>query len=197
MAASVQQALSSNAQIAILRVLSRPRFQTYMTAAGHDVDLAWRLYLWNARVGEAFHLPIQTAEVGLRNSIDVVLIQLFGPDWGANRQFELLLDQRAQADLGVVKQRLKNKGRQANNGQIVASLSFGFWVALLHRKYNPQIWSQHLQTGFPNKPSTVDRHQLFVRAGEINKLRNRISHHEPIIGSDISKRYSEITEFLD
>ena len=194
---SDQQPLNDDDRLAIIRVLSKPRFQTYLNASGHDADRAWRMYLWNARLGEAFHLPVQTAEVGLRNSIDVVLTELFGPNWGSSHRFESSLDDRAQQDLVTVKKRIKNKGQQIDNGQIVASLSFGFWVGLLHRKHYPAIWSKHLTTGFPHLPNNVTRQDVFLRAQEVNKLRNRISHHEPIIRVDISKEYGAILELLE
>jgi hypothetical protein len=55
---------------ALLRAISQDRFTTYLKAAGHDPERALALYLWNAQIGEAFHLPIQAVEVALRNSIN-------------------------------------------------------------------------------------------------------------------------------
>lgn len=181
----------------MLRVLSKPRFQTYLTAAGHDPNRAWRLYLWNARLGESFHFPIQTAEVALRNSVDEVLTHHIGPNWGTHPKFESLLDERAKQDLAVVKQRIKKRGQVADNGQIVAGLSFGFWVQILHKRYNPTIWSRHLSLGFPRLPNHVDLRAIHTRAGSINRLRNRISHHEPLIRMNISQEYSELVEFIE
>ena len=53
--------------------ISSDRLATYLKATGFDDDRALRLYLWNAIVGEAFHLPIQAVEVGLRNCINFAL----------------------------------------------------------------------------------------------------------------------------
>ena len=63
------------------RMISAERFSTYLTAAGHDESRALLLYLWNARMGEAFHLPIQAVEVGLRNCVDHALRSEFGAIW--------------------------------------------------------------------------------------------------------------------
>ena len=41
--------------------------------------------------------------------------------------------------------------------QIVAGLSFGFWVGLLQPKYNPDLWSSHLRVAFPHLPATETR----------------------------------------
>ena len=196
MADSDQQPIKVTDPNALLRVVSRPRFQTYMTAAGHDLDRAWRLYIWNARLGEAFHFPIQTAEVGLRNCIDATLTQVFGPNWGTAPQFESHIDDRSRDDIAAVKKRIKNRNQKLENGQIVAGLSFGFWVQMLHKRHYPTIWSQHLSLGFPHLPSHVDLKALHGRAGSVNKLRNRISHHEPLIRSNVSQQHAELLELL-
>ncbi|MGJ3264523.1 MAG: hypothetical protein ACFE0R_14940 [Salinarimonas sp.] len=48
---------------ALQRFLSSDRLSTYITAANQDLRRALALYLWNARLGEAFHTPIQAVEV--------------------------------------------------------------------------------------------------------------------------------------
>lgn len=53
--------------------LSAARMAPYLRAAGGNRDVAGRLYVWNARAASAFHLPLQIAEVGLRNRVDRAL----------------------------------------------------------------------------------------------------------------------------
>jgi hypothetical protein len=65
----------------VIQTLSNERFGKYLTAAGGDIDRAIRLYVWNSHVGEAFHTPIQTVEVALRNSINHALVAKFGANW--------------------------------------------------------------------------------------------------------------------
>jgi hypothetical protein len=60
--------------------LSQARLGTYMLAAGHDEARALALYQWNALLGEAFHLPIQSVEIALRNRINAVLVAAFGAE---------------------------------------------------------------------------------------------------------------------
>ncbi len=57
------------AQEAILRTISLSRFKPYLFHTGHNQGHALRLYMWNAQIGEAFHVPIQSIEVALRNRI--------------------------------------------------------------------------------------------------------------------------------
>lgn len=147
-------------------------------------------------MGEAFHMPIQAAEVGLRNRINFALCALYGNEWWRNKAFLELADDERRGDLEVVFRRIRNRDLLLETGQVVAGLSFGFWVALLQPRYNPDIWSSQIRPAFPNLPAGKTRHALAKRAGEVAYIRNRISHHEPIIREDHSKRFKELMEFL-
>jgi len=167
-----------------------------LTAAGYHPERGLKLYLWNAKVGEAFHMPIQAVEVGLRNRINLSLKQLYGDDWCKNLGFLAIIDQDRHGDLDVVLRRIHHRGLKPGNGQIVAGLSFGFWVGLLQARYNPPMWGSHLRVSFPDLPKDRSRKSLAAKAGEIATFRNRISHHEPIFKRDLSKDYQSTMEFL-
>lgn len=182
---------------ALLAVLSPERFGTYLTAAGHDPERALRLYLWNAQLGEAFHLPIQAVDVGLRNRINDALLRVYGADWWNSQAFLKDADKERTDDLSLVCRRLQRRKLALTTGQIVASLSFGFWVGMLQARYNPPIWGGQLRAAFPFLPSHQNRGDLAQRAGRIAKLRNRISHHEPLIGRNISADYSDVRTMVE
>ena len=169
---------------------------TYLVAAGHDEARAMRLYIWNARLGEAFHVPIQAVEVALRNSVNYALMAEFGAEWWRNKNYLFLIDHDREADLNTVKRRIKNRKQHENVGQIVAGLSFGFWVGMLQARYNPALWSKQLKPAFPHLPEGRSRKSLATRAGEIAFLRNRISHHEPLIKRSAIDDYKLVTEML-
>lgn len=185
---------------ALSRSISSERLGTYLTAAGHDHGRALALYIWNARLGEAIHTPIQAVEVGLRNNVGLALVEQFGAEWWREAGFAKLLngiDVRRLADLEQVRRRLTKRGITVVTGQVVAGLSFGFWVALLQKRYNPVLWSRHLGTAFPNLPPDRTRADLAARARTVADLRNRITHHEPIFRNDISKDFSEMMLLLE
>ena len=91
------------------RAISKDRLGTYLSAAGLDKDRALRLYLWNAQVGEAFHLPVQGVEVGLRNCINAALICGFGPDWWQNETFLAIADRNRQNDVETAQRRIEKR----------------------------------------------------------------------------------------
>jgi hypothetical protein len=124
---------------AIVGTLSEPRFFTYLCAAGHSQSRALDLYLWNAKLGAAFHLPIQAAEVAFRNRINQALVAEFGADWWQNHQFVDLLDHERTRDIDMVLKRIGRRNLALDTGQVVAGLSFGFWVGMMHGRYNRDL----------------------------------------------------------
>lgn len=180
----------------VIQTLSVDRFDTYLKASGHDVERAIRLYIWNAQVGASFHIPIQAVEVALRNTINNALVSKFGADWWRNVAFTKLFDRERRTDMEMVIRRIQRKGLPLITAQIVAGLSFGFWVGLLQPKYNPELWSSHLRVAFPHLPAAETRVTLFKYAGDVATLRNRISHHEPIFKRDLLLDFGELMKLM-
>jgi hypothetical protein len=182
---------------AILSAISSDRFKTYLIAGGYNQQRALQLYLWNARLGEAFHVPIQAVEVGLRNGINLALSNVYTPNWWECKNLYDLLDEERRADLSTVLTRIRNRRQELYTGQVVAGLSFGFWVGILDGRYNPPIWGGQLRTAFPSFPEGRSRKSLHTRVREVATLRNRISHHEPLIGRNSLKDFSQLMELLE
>jgi hypothetical protein len=181
---------------AVIGTLSKGRFDTYLSAVGYDQKRAISLYLWNAKLGASFHVPIQAVEVALRNRINHALVQEFGLNWWDAPDFLTLIDKERIKDLRLVKIRIKRQKLVVQTDQIVASLTFGFWVGMLAPKYNPRLWGNHLRTTFPYLPASKRRDEIFKLAANVARFRNRISHHEPLIRDDVSQRYNDIMTLI-
>ncbi|HEU0081813.1 MAG TPA: hypothetical protein VFQ87_03000 [Bradyrhizobium sp.] len=197
MADRFQQSLNEDQIDAILSAISPDRFKTYLAGAGYCQQRALELYLWNAKLGEAFHLPIQAVEVALRNSINVALSKAFTANWWECKNLFDLLDDERKADLALVLRRLRNRELELHTGQVVAGLSFGFWVGILDGRYNPPIWSGQLRTTFPFFPADRSRKSLHVNVRKVATLRNRIFHHEPLIGRNNLSDFSGLMTLLE
>lgn len=182
---------------AILRTISAPRFKAYLIHTGHNRETALRLYMWNAQIGEAFHVPIQSLEVALRNRVNFALQSQFGKNWWDTEELLELADQERKDDLELAKKRIRNRKQTLETDQIVAGLSFGFWAGLLLPRYNPPLWSGQLRRAFPNLPETRSRKSLAKNVGRILYLRNRIWHHEPIFKRDLSQDYQVVMTTLE
>jgi hypothetical protein len=197
MAEPIQQELNATETAAILVAISADRFKTYLQAAGHDQNLALRLYLWNAKLGEAFHTPIQAVEVALRNAVNLALSNIYTPNWWECKGLADILDEDRTADLTTVLRRIRNRNLELYTGQVVAGLSFGFWVGLLDGRYNPPIWGSQLRIVFPHFPAGRARKSLHESVRKVATLRNRISHHEPLIGRDTLADFSNLMTLLE
>jgi hypothetical protein len=171
---------------------------------------------------EKFYLPFQLVELTLRNNINTAIREHLRTKGATENQINRWYnsvpktkESKAQVVSAKIKAEREIKGRGANHNDVIARLTFGFWVYLLdkpHRLNGPdnadhQLWPYLDKKVFPNKgnngiPST------FSKLNDLNKLRNRLFHHEPIwsgagINSKeaalerIHKQYLSVIEMLN
>lgn len=126
---------------------------------------------------------IAHVEVFLRNAIDRALAQRYrdaecGIPWLLR---EPPLDADAMRRVTEVRDRLRAQQRESRH-QIIAGLSFGFWSGMLGAKYEEE-WRQSLRHAFPGGDGTRKRASVLVEA--VRKFRNRLAHHDSVLGLDI------------
>lgn len=178
---------------AFQRTISPERWRTYRFAAGFRDQTAVELYLWNAAIGQSFHFPLQTVEVALRNVTHAALSANYGPQWCSDPACRAMLDQRLVDDLDKAEQRfIKKYGLQPTTPQLLASLSLGFWISLLRKPYQIAIWTAHKAAAFPNLAPGQTMHDVSQVGTQIQDLRNRIFHQEPLIGHNLSQDYGDV-----
>jgi len=178
----------------VRHALSLPRFAPYLHAAGGDVDGAVRLYWWNVEISGAFYGPLHCLELGLRNALHAQLRDVFGrPDWWAGAP----LTQAGARMVADVEVKLRRRGTGAITADdVVAGLSFGFWVALLSRgaAYDRAFWVPALHRAFPGyRGPRADLHDKLLA---MVLLRNRIMHHEPIHHRDLRADHGKVYRLL-
>lgn len=82
------------------------------------------------------------------------------------------------------KANLKRDGKALSTNNIVSAVMFGFWVSFFEDAYagiepKKSLWP-HLETKiFPVK-ELMDRKEAHLLLLKLQKLRNRLSHHEPV-----------------
>ncbi|WP_426960404.1 hypothetical protein [Muricoccus radiodurans] len=184
--------------------LSRDRLSKYLARTGGNADRALTLYVWNAEVGAALTVVLSQVEIGLRNAIHRALADAFGPDWHRVARFRNA-HPRVQAELDKAEGRLR-KG-SPSLPDIIAASDFNLWRELLRPAYGGIFWSKRIPLAFPSITLTGHERQiltaLHARAELLQDLRNRIAHHEPIIGSNwepigakLADRHREAVELL-
>ena len=166
-------------QSLLVATISPERLGTYLSAAGHDLQRALSLYLWNAEIGAAFHLPIQTFEIALRNKIDQELRSRFISRWMCDPEFLSHISFKSRQAIRGAQARIPGS---MSHSQIMANISLGFWVSLLkHERLELKVFTETSGVSI---------------AAEISFLRNRIFHHEPIFKRDLLADYGLIMKLL-
>lgn len=172
-------------------VLSEARFTSYLAECGGDVTTAWRLYVWNINISVAFYPLLHFVEITLRNALHRELSARFGrPDWWSvaplNEHGHRLVKEAHEKVCELRTQRADD---------LVAKLTFGFWVSLVSRTYDRTLWVPSLHRAFPYyRGRRADLHAEFK---EVLWLRNRVMHHEPIHRRDLEADHEMIYRLLN
>src|ERR1700733_16237588 len=119
------------------RLFSAERLSTYIDHCGGNFASAIEMCRWNSAITAAFWEPIGHLEVALRNVLDERLAarhrRLERPgSWLDDPTQEL--SSRARPDIAIARDRLRQKGKRARDGQTISELSFGFWRFLVTKK---------------------------------------------------------------
>ncbi len=181
---------------AITQAISDQRLQKFLSHSGDDFGKALKLYEENMRISAEFYPILSCFEICLRNKIHDTMQQDYGVDWLINPKTPLTKESREKIE--EARDRLpidKMNDTPEYMGRIVASLSLGFWVRLLGKKYEESLWRPTIHNGFPNYKGKL--RPLRDRIYTIRRLRNRIAHYEPIVFIDnIAGRHTEIIETI-
>lgn len=174
------------------KFLSAERLASYYTIARGNRWIGIQLYERNIECSQALYGIIQGLEVTLRNAIHAVMTNAVGTQewydkvaWGAA---ELAAVQEA-------KDKIKDNLLTATPGRVIAELTFGFWVKLTSSIYEQPLWFAHLHQIVPK---FVRRKTLHGKLIQCKTLRNRIAHHERIIGRtrDLPAECQQLLEIL-
>lgn len=170
--------------------LSFERFGRYLAWSADDRTEALELYALNMRLSAALYVPLQMLEIVLRNRIHAVMTEVHGPEWFLDATLVSLDKQRKQVASAL--EGLSRDGKDGAPGRVVASLTFGFWTAMLSSRYEDQ-WQQYLR-GIAQKENGkgLRRKEMSSPLFTIREIRNRVAHHEPIIDRDLPKHYGNM-----
>lgn len=182
----------------VSQALSTERLAPYLAAVQHaDLQSAFALYQWNIEISGAFHEGISVAEVCLRNTLHnqlTVLTNGMSGSWFDHSHTFLTTD--AQLDISVAMTRVTRKGGHISPGRLVSELNFGFWRYLIAKRYETTLWTPALRNGFPQLESQ-QRRMVFETVSELNVLRNRIAHHEPIFKRNLREDFMRVFRLIN
>jgi len=183
---------------ALLSALSGPRLEAYRLDAHESLRVVLGRYRWNIALGQSFLPPLHLIEVTLRNNLHRVISQHYGMDAWYDREHRVLA-QSMQEDVARARSRLVEQQKSVEPGRVVAELGFGFWTGLLGKEYEQRLWPSLLKSAFPHMlKKDRTRAKVALRFRDIRqKLRNRISHHEPICRmSNLAQLYDDLLDAI-
>lgn len=169
---------------------SHARLGRYLDWSCGNPTVATQLYALNSQLSESLYIPLQALELALRNRIHETMSSQFGDEWLLNDSELLHGKQKQKVRRALVELSLNRKPHTSE--QVLATLSFGFWTALLGKEYE-ELWRTALHQ-IARKPNgkRVSRKGLSGPLATIRKLRNRIAHHEPILHFNLPRHHSDI-----
>lgn len=183
--------------VALIRAVHDDRIERFLPAAKGSREDAFKLYLWNCCLCEAFYLPLHFAEIAVRNAINNRLIERVGPAWFENVLIQNTLGERQVSDLSELleKERAKH-GQKLTAHHLVSELSFGFWQHMLTKRFQRILWPRGMHDAFPNLPNSMERQDVHDRVELIRKWRNRIAHHKPVFDQGPMRKHQETLQLI-
>jgi len=171
----------------IIAELSQPRLSTYLGPLGfvQTKDSSRSHFLLND-ISQHFYVPLQLIEITLRNKINGhISVKMNRANWYEH----LPVSGASQAAVAEAK-RLANEEvmlRSVSHDDVVCRLMFGFWAYMLDPVYRNSadaarfMWSQHdFKKVFDGAPAGISIGMVTERLKNMNSLRNRLFHHEPV-----------------
>ncbi len=144
------------------------------------------LYRANLKLSQELFTIISCFEVAFRNAIDRYYVTTLGGDWlrdaaAAGGIFDTRNCRTSQTNINDAIVKLSV---HYTHNKLVAELGFGFW-RYMFASHQFQAGGQSLLAIFPSKPHSspgmhYNANLVFNDLAKINKIRNRIAHHEPI-----------------
>lgn len=190
-------ATSSEQRAHLGRLLSAARLSTYADAASGGDPI--ELYAYNMAVAGALLGPLHVLEVVLRNAMSDRLTARAGRrDWWEASGVRGAMKPQALAQIAQAQQKVhrarRDPARPTVPDDVVAATDFGFWTDLTSNAYESTLWQDPLRHAFPH--TRRSRRQIFQALQSRRRLRNRISHHEPVHDRDLLLDHTRTVELI-
>lgn len=167
-------------------VMTAARMSRYVNACGGNTKRAMTFYRKNLQLSQELFTIISCFEITLRNKIDSHCQANLGPDWlrDAARPGGVFDTRNTSLTKNNIADALNKLGAYYTHNKLVAELGFGFW-RYMFAQYQYSATGRSLLMIFPSKPistPTIQYNQTYIfrNLADVNDIRNRIAHHEPI-----------------
>lgn len=153
--------------------------------------MAIQLYWWNVDISAAFYAPLHCLEMALRNAVH----QKLAAEFGRAAWWDVApLNKSGLQIVADTRSKLATRARPSTADDMVAELSFGFWVSFVSNTYHRSLWVPCLHRAFPFYRGP--RRRLHSDLHTMLLFRNRIMHHEPIHHRHLGADHQTILRLL-
>ncbi len=159
----------------ILSGLSEPKLKTYRSLGFVDDVSLVHGYINLQAASSHYVVPLQLLEVSLRNRLHEHISKRHGVDWYMNVPISQISKTQV---IDAIKKAKKERNGNFGHDDVVCRLMFGFWVSMLDKPYRHNIWHYIKNDVFPGTTKSVA--SIFDELQALNKVRNRLFHHEPV-----------------
>ena len=121
-------------------------------------------YFENLKLSKNYYIPLSIVEISLRNSLDKLFKRNIAKNWLIDERF-IKPQHKHKIDLSI--KLLKLKDKEVGHNNILAGLTFGFFVTFFKQPYSQYLRFNDLKQIFPNLPKTenkkINRHFIFTK----------------------------------
>lgn len=167
-------------------IMSQARMGRYLRACNGDTRKAMTLYRRNLKLSQELFTVISCFEIALRNEVDKHYEQQHGANWLRDSALQggIFDNQGCRITATTIRDEVNRLNNSYTHPKLVASLGFGFW-RYLFSIHQYRAGGQSLLQIFSSRPASTPQQQynasfVFNQLKQINGIRNRIAHHEPI-----------------
>lgn len=172
----------------LVSLFSKPRVYAYLDE--NDIpQTVLNKYHKNIILSEAMIPVLHYFEVLLRNQTDKVIKKYYGEDWLIHAPSPLISSSKDIKKISEIIDKLSREQRKLSHDTVLSQMTFGFWCAFFHKRYDPLLWHRKnaLKSIFPYlQKKNRTRSHIEQKLLKIKSIRNRIAHHEPVWNLPVS-----------
>lgn len=163
------------------QAISQRRLEAYRKRPSDTNIELLSTYLWNIALSEALYPVLHNFEIALRNSFHDAISRSFNENWLCEADATILSSREVDTVNSTIK-KLHEKGKRISTNKLISELTLGFWVSLTYSNYEDMCRKLFKDKDFlpylPKNLRTTDT--ISKQFTSVNKLRNKIFHHNPI-----------------
>jgi hypothetical protein len=181
----------------IIRTLSSEKLRRFLQQAANNLDTAQALYLWNVRCSAHLFSGLHLWEIGARNRIDAYLRTLIGAKWTEEYEDSVIFQEYQKGQIYKARKKLKRiNPRGLNHSAVIAELTAGFWISMLSNQYSLTLKMDKNLSQIVPYSGGIKRKMVHAQFERHLRIRNRIAHHEHMLGYDINTEWLAVGESI-